>query len=356
MSNQLIGWDITSFAECKHTEVIEVLKQLAKSWVFQQEETKEAKPHWQIRCKLRAKKRKIELIRMLKNTVLAKAHIDPTCNKVHGGMDFNYVMKLDSRIAGPWKNEDKDEKDDEDFRDPAKMPTEVSKLIAMGLYPWQEEVKKNCEEQTETPDHIHINCICNLSGIAGKTWFAKFMHWHKLAGIVPAYNDMIKMIGFVATTRERPAYIFDLSRAMDKRKLNEFWAGIEQVKAGMISDWRHKGKFFNRSMPAIWVFTNNPPPVEMMSAGRFVCWMIDPISNSLIEWTEKRWARATIAYEDKERSLKTATPKRKSAAYDSDDEDFDDRNPILKRANVMQHHLLGGGTPQTPPSNGGGGP
>lgn len=324
----LIGWDMTSYnMDLTSDEIIEVLKQLAKKWAFQKEKCPTTgRLHWQMRIKLFEKKRESTLINILKGTILIGTHVSITSNEVHQGNNFNYVMKID-RVEGPWS--DLDEPTEDESRDEKDKPWEVKEMDRLGLFPWAKEVKDNCVKQITEPDCIHINVICDIFGIAGKTWFVKWMEWYKHGCYVPGYNDMSKLVGYVATRKYRPAYIFDMPRAMSKLKLNEFWSGVENVKAGMLSDWRHKGKFLNRSMPAVWIFSNMPPPSGMLTNGRIVCWMIDPDSKELVEWTEKRWNRANAENESKIEKKNETKPKRKSK-WDSDEES------------------LLGGSPQTP--------
>lgn len=325
----LVGWDLTSYnMDLTHQEIIEVLKTLAKKWAFQKEKCPTTERlHWQMRIKLFEKKRESTLINVLKGTLLIGTHVSITSNKVHQGNNFNYVMKID-RVEGPWA--DIDEPEEDESRDEKDKPMEVKKLDELGLWPWATEVKDNCIKQITEPDHIHINVICDIFGVSGKTWFVKWMEWYKHGCYIPGYNDMSKLVGYVATRKPRPAYLFDMPRAMSKLKLNEFWSGVENVKAGMISDWRHKAKFLNRSMPAVWIFSNMPPPNGMLTNGRIICWMIDPDSKELVEWTEKRWNRANAENDAKIEKKTELKPKRKSK-WDSEDESMLGGDPQTPR-------------------------
>jgi len=118
------------------------LNKIAKKWVFQFERSERGYEHFQGRLSLIKKKRINELIKLCdseETPLLNKAHFSITSSNGVDTGDF-YCMKLDTRVAGPWKNTDQSVKD---AVDPPYIPRQVREITH--LYPWQQSVRNQLD-------------------------------------------------------------------------------------------------------------------------------------------------------------------------------------------------------------------
>ncbi len=278
--------------------IVDDLKQWAKEWAFQREVSEETKyEHWQVRMRLIKKKRLPELVKALSTTSL-KGHL--SISSTNSGKTFNYVMKADTRVQGPWTSKD---------GEIIEMPEDLKLYITPR--PWQKSIEEECISPGVCTRFI--NLVYDPNGNIGKSMFVKWMDWHKKAGYVPPFKDLEKFMGFVASMQAYKAYMIDMPRAMDKTRMSGFWSAIEQLKNGFVFDWRHKGLKKHMTQPRIWVFTNKLPNPAELSADRWKYWMISS-TMTLCKYTPERMAIATLKRKDID----------EQKAASSDDESPDD--------------------------------
>lgn len=263
--NALHTWDMTVFED--HNEVgLDVnwlagqLTEWCKKWVFQLEECPETgKKHLQVRISLIKKKRRSEVVHLP-----FKGHWTPTCNNVHEGQTFNYVMKADTRVDGPWS--------DKDWETPPPLTRQLKSFMEQPFRPWQKQVENWCKET----DDRSIKMIYDTQGNSGKSIMAEYLEYKKLAFELPPMRIMEDIMQFVFGFKEQKVYLIDMPRAMKKDKLGEFYAGLECLKNGVCYDKRYSAKKRRFDRPQIIVFTNVLPNWEFMSADRWEIWEMSP--------------------------------------------------------------------------------
>lgn len=261
-TKQLIYWEGTSFETDYDAQVIiDCLKQICVQWMFQKEECPSTnKKHWQIHMKLLSKKRLSEIKKMTNGTVLNGMHLSPT----HDVSASNfYVMKTDTRVEGPWC----DNQTNSDMR--VKMPWDLEKIIEW--YSWQLTVF----EMLKLLEDRYVNVLFDPDGNNGKSKLLKFAAWKKWAGIIPCVGDAKDIIQAVCSMGPRPAYILDLPRSGEGAKhLASQIKAIEQIKNGLVMDFRYKYEELIFGSPQIWVFTNQELDKHLLSKDRWIQWRI----------------------------------------------------------------------------------
>jgi hypothetical protein len=177
---------------------------------------------------------------------------------------FDYVMKDDTRIDGPWKDSD------------LEVPRQLREIS--NLYPWQEAMK----DRLGTWDPRCIDVIIDEGGNNGKSIFALYCMVHGIAEKLPfmrSYRDIMRMVCCVGA---KPAYIIDIPRAINKDRLYEMWGAIESIKNGIAYDDRYEYKRIVFDSPRVLVIMNTVPDATLMSADRWKIWGISS-SKELVE-------------------------------------------------------------------------
>lgn len=246
--------------EITKDDVIAILNKFCKKWSFQQEVgTITNKKHFQGRFSLKVKRRLTEVPFKL-------GHLSPT-SKANSDNMF-YVTKEDTRIAGPWTNEDK----------VAYIPRQIRELPS--LYMWQASII----DKMSVWDPRHINVVIDKKGNIGKSVFVGYCRAHSIASKIPMCNDFNKVMEMVMDMPTAKNYIFDFPRCISKDKLYGLYGAIEEVKNGYAYDTRYhfRDKVFDS--PNIWIFTNEPPNRTYMSDDRWLIWEV--VDNHLIKFRE----------------------------------------------------------------------
>jgi len=272
MTNELATWDFTLSAEKNEDEKVlkDNLRIICKKWVFQLEKGEVTGfLHYQGRISLIKKKRLNALINLFKTLPNWKGvHFTPTSNA--GTTNFNYVMKLDTRIKGPWT--DKDEI--------IYIPRQVREMGE--LRPFQKYIVDNYHIWN-TRD---INIIYCETGNLGKSLLVGYMRAHKLGRALPPvndYKDLLRMVCDLPTSR---CYLFDMPRSLNKDRQYQFFSAIETIKDGYAYDDRYNFKEKVFDCPNIWIFTNTIPETEMLSEDRWKIWTINKKNFELEEYNE----------------------------------------------------------------------
>lgn len=237
-------------------EVIAMLKDWCKLWVFQLEKGEATGYiHWQCRVSLIKKKRLSAVLKLVKEGKLF-GHWSPTSNKVHNGNNFNYVMKEDTRLAGPWKDSD----------DIKVLTKQLKEFLTFDLRPYQRYIFETAQKFDKRSIHIVYDSVGNV----GKSIFGEFMEFYDLAEEIPPFRMMDDIFQWVCTRPIRQSYFVDMPRGMKKDRLGDFYSGIEIIKNGVAYDKRYSGKKIRFDRPQIFVFTNTLPHFDLMSRERWV--------------------------------------------------------------------------------------
>lgn len=241
-----------------HIEIIECLLEFCKKFVFQLELSEGNYKHWQGRVSLIKKKRLGALIVSSKEyEPLKNIHWSVTSSN---STNFNYVMKADTRIDGPWTDQDTIQK-----------PTKQMTLFkSWTLREWQSELIAKTSQFCLRS----IDLVYDPTGNAGKSLFSEYMELQGKAEEVPPFRLMDDIFQWVCTRPIKQIYIVDMPRGMKKDKLGDFYSGIEVIKNGVAYDKRYSAKKIRFDRPRIIVFSNELPNFELMSEDRWVLWTI----------------------------------------------------------------------------------
>lgn len=249
-------------------ELREWMRLYCKKYTFQSEKGDTGYEHWQGRFSL-SKKRTKAVLMELWEPLKVPNYLEPTATKNHTKEHF-YAMKTDTRIEGPWTDTD----DEVEKEKQVYLPRQFQNIT---LYPWQERVLQTGNEF----DSRTINLIYDPCGNSGKSTVAsigEILH----GGIdMPPLNDFKELVALACDIcydrklRNPAIFFFDMPRAVDKSRLYGLYSAIEQVKKGKLYDCRYKYKCWWIDSPAVWVFSNMLPDLNMLSADRWKIWTIN---------------------------------------------------------------------------------
>ena len=253
--SQIAVWDITWKWEDEDIEKWKAFfTKYAKKWAYQKEKGDEGYVHGQGRISLVKKKRLCEMKALMDANDLSGYHLSQTSNEVAKSGDLFYVMKEDTRIAGPWTDSDEEKI----------MTKQLAKIKQ--LYPYQNSIV----EYLKTWEDRKILCIVQPSGDVGKSGFCEYLEYHDLAYEIPPMNDMQDIMQCVMSLDKKwKAFTIDMPKAMKKEKLAPFFAGLESLKNGVAYDKRYSFKKRRMDRPHIIIFTNSMPDTDLLSADRW---------------------------------------------------------------------------------------
>ena len=267
-SNALAKYDITIAAKMTNAdddandaaktkdEVLTMLRGYCKQFVFQLEKGDTTGfLHFQCRVSL-IKKKRFNAIKKLVSEGKIFGHWTPTTNGVHNGNNFNYVMKEDTKIDGPWTD-----KDEEQIK-----TKQIEQFLKYDLRPYQQYIFDEAQKFNMRSIHLIYDKVGNI----GKSIFGEFMEYYGLAEEIPPFRMMDDIFAWVATRPIKKAYFVDMPRGMKKDKLGDFYSGIEIIKNGVAYDKRYSAKKIRFDRPQIFIFTNTLPVLELMSRDRWV--------------------------------------------------------------------------------------
>jgi len=249
----------------------EVLQTLAKHWVFQHEKGEETGyEHWQIRLSLHKKQRFSSFSRESMPQI-------PGCWSVstlgihdsvvtNTGNQFNYVMKDQTRVAGPWTDKDPE------LRPPPVMTKQLENFLQLDPYDWQ----KDMFDAIQTYDERQLMYVYDPHYNSGKSIFSEWLEFKGLAEEIPPFTLMEDIMQFVMCQHPSAAYVFDMPAAMKKDKVAQLYSGLEMLKNGFLYDKRYNGKKRRINRPQVLVFANNLPQLDLMAPDRWNVLYISP--------------------------------------------------------------------------------
>ena len=257
MSSQCAVWDVTWAWDQDTIEKWRTFfKEYCKKWAFQNELSETGYDHGQGRFSLTSKKSFDILKALMDANGLNGYHLSPTSSATAKSGDLFYVMKADTRKAGPWTDKDTEEE--------KLMTRQLAKIKE--LYPYQ----KSIVEYLKTWEDRKILCIVQPSGDVGKSGFCEYLEYHDLAFEIPLMNDMQDIMQCVmGLPKKWTAFTIDMPKASKKDKLAPFFAGLECLKNGVVYDKRYAFKKRRMDRPHLIVFTNTLPDVALLSEDRW---------------------------------------------------------------------------------------
>ena len=257
----IMSFDVTIPMDKAGTDHIQVGKRLAeifKKFVFQAELADTGYKHYQVRGQT-YKRMYFGVFMTVHAKHLWDGHISRTCTSVHNTRSFNYVMKLDGRIGGPWK--------DDQFS-LAALPVltrQLQDFMSRELYQWQRVVEMLVKEI----DDRRIILLHDAVGNIGKSIFTEYLEYKGLAIEIPPFMTLQDLMAAVEAARDKKAFVIDMPRSMPQHLMAEFFAGIESIKNGLSYDKRYHMKKSRFDRPQVLVFTNVMPFFGHLTADRW---------------------------------------------------------------------------------------
>lgn len=179
--------------------------------------------------------------------------------------NFDYQLKDDTRVRGPWTSEDTEEY----------IPDHLRGMNDT-MQPWQQEIF----DGFQTKEWRKVDCIVDPRGGNGKSTIASLCDLHGRGIDMPVCNDGDKLIqslcNILMAKRERtPWQVFiDIPRSVNQNKLGGMYTAIEQIKKGKVYDMRNHYKAWWFDSPRIWVFCNVKPNTHYLSGDRWRFWTV----------------------------------------------------------------------------------
>jgi len=267
---QLARFDITIPADRYTTweDLADKLSKWCTKFVFQKEKGSETGYiHWQVRILLGKKK---TLPAMLSEVVPAiGGNFSVTSNTVHThAKAFNYVMKEDSRLEGPWT--------DEETPRPRVLTTQLVNFMKCEKYGWQAHAEELCQLYHERWLYYLYDPHYN----SGKSIFCEYLEYNGLAEEIPGIFTLAEdIMQFVMSMPKSKCYLFDMPAAMKKEKMNQMYTALEMLKNGFLFDKRYNGKKQRIDRPGVICFANNLPKLDLMAPDRWKVLYITPDKN-----------------------------------------------------------------------------
>lgn len=297
-------WCFTSKADGLEPDTIkEILTKNCTSWAFQKEEGESGYIHYQGELQLLKKRRLTDIYTLIPG---GTTHWTPKSNgAIKKGVRFSYVLKDDTRIAGPWTDQNPD--------GPEEMPAVLKDYRP---YPWRTTITGMMREKCPSTCRL-INILIDGHGGAGKSTFKKWLAWQRLASIIEPQPEQKHVEAAVMTAKTKRAFVIDTPRTSSPWTAagTTFWAAIERIKDGTATEHRnsHKAVFFDT--PHIWVFTNTMPNMGALSPDRWRFWLINH-KNELVEYTNERARKLKEIWDAVDAAKRKAAPKRKHDELD----------------------------------------
>lgn len=261
-NNPIYGYDLIIPEKNNSKEnIMSFFTEYCKAWVFQLEKGEETGYlHFQCRLSLKDKLREMNMRQLVKQ-VLGEARVLPTVTENFKNKNFDYVMKDDTRIDGPWS--DKDEK-----------PYYIQKKFRGNItwQPWQQSVMNMINN--EVNDRT-VNVIVNLSGNIGKSFLSMYLMTFRKAIRIPAQPEARDIMRMIMDQPKSSCYFVDLPRASSKNNQNAIYSGLEEIKNGYCYDDRYKFKNEIFEPPHVWVFTNEIPAENLLSKDKWTLWTVN---------------------------------------------------------------------------------
>lgn len=256
MQNPIRTWDMTLKAiGTPYTDLINLFKAHCTKWIFQKEKSNETQyEHYQCRFTLTKKTRFNGVKGLITETLnTSEFHLNPTSNNCIRKNEDYYCTKEDTRIEGPWRNED------------TSIPSYYQNIT---LKPWQQQIVD--EINNYTLEGRTINLIVNLKGNEGKSFLTNYLAARNIIYPVPPLQEYKDLMQFMMSikTNDRPIFI-DIPRGLSHTTTASLYSAIETIKSGFLYDIRYKGRYKITNPPAVYVFANHFPHRNYLSWDRW---------------------------------------------------------------------------------------
>lgn len=279
-----------------------LLRAIAHQWVFQVEKGEQTGYyHIQGRLSLTTKSLKHPLLdqfrkwrdiipeyaKIYKNYKpedMTPQYLERTTNIEFLKRSFNYQMKADTRIEGPFKSDDKEIEEPEQLLEKMKKKWIFLEDVRQ-WYPYQQKII----DSREIRDKRGVDYIYDPVGSKGKSCISFYISKAGLGIEIPAMSDSTRMMETTYHKMKKfedekinpeevldpKMILIDIPRGVSQDQLRGICNLIESYKKGDIYDTRFSYKEITIQPPRIWVFSNVMPKLEYLSIDRWRIWTID---------------------------------------------------------------------------------
>lgn len=253
--HRVFRMDITIYCSDSANELAnlkEWLKCHCKKWAFQKEATRGKQiPHWQMKISLKEKAFTHQILDSLMDLGYKKSQLTVKPS-VTGNKRFDYVIKTNSRLAGPWTSE------------PLENLLPIRTLSKDKFYLWQTLVYTIC---MGIPDDRTVWHVLDSIGAKGKSQLVKYLlvHHPKEVAALSCSGNAAQLISSVIAMGPKKTYLIDIPRSVGRNdnldaydeRVAELMYAVEQIKNGtLLSCFYGKNKKLIMNHPNIVVFTN----------------------------------------------------------------------------------------------------
>ena len=261
MSSPIFRFDLTvSCDRVVRPLVDEFCKNYCKKFVYQQEQAESGYLHFQMRVSLNDKIRMAGLIRLLNDRWgEGWGHASPTSSACKG---FDYAMKQETRVAGPWSDRD--------------VPVYIPKAFRYPeLRGWQSSLMERLEGQNDRQICFVTTLEANGGGNEGKSWMTSYLELCKGYKLIFPTAESAKDILEQAYGQIKDSghdghnFCVDIPRAMSPKHMRCIAQALEILKTGRAYDRRYKFQMWRFEPPTIVVFTNFQPDMTIFSSDRY---------------------------------------------------------------------------------------
>lgn len=148
----------------------------------------------------------------------------------------------------------------------------------LGFKWWQNDILLTISSH---PDMRKIHWFWESRGGAGKSYFARYLYRKHGAMIVS--GKLADMKHAISKWSEENGYphiiIIDIPRSIDIDYFS--YTGVEEIKNGFFYSSKYEGMVIDMPRPHVFIFANEPPHIEKMSADKWA--IVDINEQSLIE-------------------------------------------------------------------------
>lgn len=245
------------------------MRRFCKKWIYQAEVGKETKrAHFQGYCSTKKKTKNHILASTLNILGMRGIDVRAAVGDSESAAQVaisHYVMKQDTRVAGPWKD-CPDEYDGQDLWPEHMMPN------------WQRYITTLYKRPLDVfgPEARHINWLYDPPGSKGKSRFLKFLDFKYGIPKCDA-GKCSDILCFIREVQGRDGYTFNLTRTIGRETcLSELYQAIESIQDGHFFVGKYNSSRVLMKIPRVWVFANRYPDTRAVTGDRWIIWIFDP--------------------------------------------------------------------------------
>jgi len=219
-----------------------------KKWVYQLERSENGMMHYQCVISLNKKEFSKKVLSSISAYTSIKEDYINISPSLTGNTSFNYAMKEETRVDGPWSNKMLEEN------------LQVETLPFGKFYNWQKVVFHIAMGK---PDDRSIHWFYDTTGNRGKTQLTRMLlaNHGKEVGVIPCVGTSNQLVSAIINMGMRKTYILDIPRAKSggdwEDRIADLMLTIESIKNGLLVSAMY-GKLNQLLMPHpnVIVFSN----------------------------------------------------------------------------------------------------